>query len=116
MKIFTSYFAGYKGGNGVSIARSTPIWFKGESIIEFAPPYYMIHYPEDRYIIEFQKQVLLKTAKQGLLKLRDGMVLLCYEKPNQFCHRHLIAEWLRSRGIEAEEWQSELKTVQEKMF
>jgi len=116
MKIYTSYFAGYRGQSGVSIARSSPRWFKGDSIIEFAPPYYMIHYSEQKYIPEFQTQVLLKTAKAGLKKLKDGMVLLCYEKQGDFCHRHLIAEWLRSQGIEAEEWQSQPKIIQETMF
>lgn len=25
---------------------------------------------------------------------RDRIILLCYEKPSSFCHRHLVAEWL----------------------
>lgn len=24
----------------------------------------------------------------------DKIVLLCYEKPNDFCHRHLVSNWL----------------------
>lgn len=104
MKIYTSYFAKYKNGkNAVSIARGTPAWFNGQRIIEFAPPRYMINYKTERYIEEFKKEVLEKTAKNGLKKLKDGMVLLCYEKTGDFCHRHIIADWLKSHGIDVEE-------------
>ena len=30
-------------------------------------------------------------------------VLVCFEKDG-FCHRHLIAEWFNSHGIECKEW------------
>lgn len=29
-------------------------------------------------------------------KLGDNAVMLCYEKPADFCHRHLIAEWIEA--------------------
>ena len=32
------------------------------------------------------------------------IALICYEKPSDFCHRHLVAKWLRDRGIWCEEW------------
>ena len=36
------------------------------------------------------------------------LVLLCYEKPTDFCHRHLFAEWLSQKaGIKIEEFQKE---------
>jgi hypothetical protein len=104
MKIYTSYFAKYKNGiNAVSIARGTPKWFNGKSIIEFAPPRYMINYSPEDYKKEFKKVVIEKTAKNGLNKLQEGDVLLCYEKPNEFCHRHIIAEWLRGLGYDVQE-------------
>ena len=30
--------------------------------------------------------------------------LMCYEKPSDFCHRHLVANWLNENGIECKEW------------
>ena len=24
----------------------------------------------------------------------DKVILLCYEKPTDFCHRHLVADWI----------------------
>ncbi len=32
-----------------------------------------------------------------------GKILLCYEKPENFCHRHILAEWLRKNGYKCEE-------------
>lgn len=33
-----------------------------------------------------------------------SIVLICYEKPCDFCHRHLVADWFSSHGIQVEEW------------
>jgi uncharacterized protein (DUF488 family) len=31
--------------------------------------------------------------------------LLCYEKPGDFCHRHIVAEWLHNNlGVHVEEF------------
>jgi hypothetical protein len=35
------------------------------------------------------------SIKEVLRDLGDDAVLLCYEKPGQFCHRHLVAQWLK---------------------
>lgn len=29
----------------------------------------------------------------------DDIALICYEKPSDFCHRHLVAQWLRDNGF-----------------
>lgn len=39
-----------------------------------------------------------------------NIVLLCYEKPEDFCHRHLVADWLNSSKIlpyDIKEWRKE---------
>jgi SAM-dependent methyltransferase len=33
------------------------------------------------------------------------IALICYEKPSDFCHRHLVADWLNENGIECKEWE-----------
>lgn len=33
-------------------------------------------------------------AEDVIERLPDNVVLLCYEKPEDFCHRHLVAWWL----------------------
>ena len=29
---------------------------------------------------------------------------LCWERPEKFCHRHLVAEWLREGNVFCKEW------------
>ena len=31
------------------------------------------------------------------------IALICYEKPGDFCHRHLVAKWLREHGVDCTE-------------
>jgi hypothetical protein len=33
------------------------------------------------------------------------IALVCYEKSEDFCHRHLVANWLREHGYPCEEYQ-----------
>lgn len=36
----------------------------------------------------------------------SNVYLLCYERPEKFCHRHILAEWLsRNTGTAVEEWE-----------
>ena len=32
----------------------------------------------------------------------------CYEKPSDFCHRHLVADWLNKNGVECKELEDEI--------
>lgn len=32
------------------------------------------------------------------------IALVCYEKPEDFCHRHIVAKWLRAGGYDCKEW------------
>lgn len=34
----------------------------------------------------------------------EATVFLCYENPNEFCHRHLLSALMRKNGISIEEW------------
>lgn len=36
------------------------------------------------------------------------IALICYEKPSDFCHRHLVADWLNKHGIKVEEFGGDL--------
>lgn len=45
------------------------------------------------YITEYYKQVLSKLDSQEVYDELDGSILLCYEKPENFCHRQIVAAW-----------------------
>lgn len=33
-----------------------------------------------------------------------SICLICYEKPSDFCRRHLVAKWFNDNGFKCEEW------------
>ena len=40
-------------------------------------------------------------------ELGEDAVILCWEAPDKFCHRHIVAEWLSySLGIDIEEYRT----------
>ena len=106
----TSYFAKYKGENGVSIAQGTPIWFKGRIYKPLCPPWSLINkYKSDgdkEYYIRMYNEIVL--ANLDPIKVYNDLgpeaVLMCWEKSGDFCHRHIVAEWLEKNiGITIKE-------------
>lgn len=61
------------------------------------------------YIRVYETEVLNNLSPNAvvyeLTKMADGhdVVLLCYEKASDFCHRHLVADWFNRAGYECEE-------------
>lgn len=100
----TSYFA--KSGNhpnAVSIAGRAPSWYTGRQYKKLAPPYNVFKkYKEDGdhvyYTEHFYKEVLERLDPEKILKdLGPHAVILCYETPDKFCHRQLVAQWLSDK-------------------
>ena len=122
--IYTSYFAKLKSLPEnvipISICGKAPDWYKGLQYKKLAPKYdffmkWKENHDNDYYIKCFNDQVLSKlNATDVVLDLSriisnfnvDNPVicLICYEKPTDFCHRHLVAEWLKENGFSCEEW------------
>ena len=114
MKIYTSYFANHRNFGDlipISIALYTPEGFSGEKLKALAPTRQILGCKDNEkvYTKLFNKRLNEFSAKKVFKYLEsayDGkdIVLLCYEKPPQFCHRHLVAEWLeKEMGIKVEE-------------
>ena len=127
MNIYTSYFANLKKLPKdiipISICGKAPNWYKGIQYKILAPKWEFFklwkyktygfeqyYQNNDYYIKKFYELVLnkldYKTVINRLSQLSDGkdVALICYEKPSDFCHRHLVAEWLISNGAECKEW------------
>lgn len=73
------------------------------------------NHDNDYYVRHFQAEVLnhLNAANvilnfsrldYGFNVGENDIALICYEKPSDFCHRHLVAEWLNQNGYRCEEW------------
>ena len=97
----TSYFAKSSNNfNAVSIAGRAPLWYSGRQYKKLAPKIgFFKKYKEDgdetSFREQYQKQVLDQLDPQEVYKeLGERAVLLCWEKSGDFCHRHLVSEWL----------------------
>ena len=107
----TSYYS--KSSNNfhaVSVAARAPLFYSGRQYKKLAPKLWFFQkYKKDGdeifYTEQYQKEVLDKLdPKQVYEDLGPDAVLLCYERPSIFCHRHLIARWLEKHlGIEVKE-------------
>jgi hypothetical protein len=119
--IYTSYFAKLKflpdNIIPISICGKAPDWYKGLQYKKLAPKYdffmkWKENHDNDFYIKCFNEQVLNKlsprTAMGELYVLSGGkdVALICYEKPSDFCHRHLVADWFNKYAIECKEWET----------
>lgn len=125
--IYTSYFAnlGALPSNiiPISICGKAPEWYEkwtnGFQYKKLAPKYdFFMKWKEnkdnDYYISCYQEQILNKLNPETVVKeleelcgdlLQDGksICLLCYEQPQEFCHRHLVSAWLQDNGYSCQE-------------
>ena len=75
--------------------------------------YYKTIRNEDEYIRRYYEEVLDNLNQYDIIGIirrismtnigRD-IVLLCYESPDEFCHRRIVAKWLRIKGYKVEEY------------
>lgn len=115
----------------ISICAKAPAWYKGLQYKKLAPKYdffmeWKRTHNNDYYIKCFKEQVtdqlnVYKTVyelyeKIGIYLDEEGIsfssesanekhiCLICYEKPVDFCHRHLVAKWLNDNDFKCKEW------------
>lgn len=117
-RIFTGNYTDCKAGNLISISRDKgkSAGFDGKVLTELAPKRgfwdewrnNIGKIPEEKntkfYIQEYYKQVLSQVDIEELLKDEKDPILLCYERGQDFCHRHVVAEFINIRyGIDVED-------------
>ena len=119
--IYTGYFAKLKEyeNNGlipISISGKAPDFYNGIEYKRFAPSWSIYNNYKNGNIDEFgyteryKKEILDKLnpveIKQFLTSFDKDIILLCYEKQGDFCHRHLVADWIESNlGKSVEEYE-----------
>lgn len=119
MKIYTSYFAMVNrlvsaNITPISIALYSPKGWNGACYPKLAPTGYILSnwkrnpVPE-LYVYDYLIMVLgtldVHTVVKELEELSGGknIALLCYEKSGDFCHRNIVADWLRRNGYPCSE-------------
>ena len=63
------------------------------------------------YIRTYQRDVLDNLDPNEIRLALEGKILLCYEKPGDFCHRHLLAHWMNEHSIPCIEINTDKKVV-----
>ena len=132
--LYTSYFAKLNSLpdniTPISICGKAPDWYRGLQYKKLAPKYdffmeWKRNHDNNYYIKCFNEQVLsslsfIKTVNELQIMLPNDIkekmtasflddenyhiALICYEKPSDFCHRHLVADWFKKNGFKCEEW------------
>ena len=133
--IYTSYFAMIKkfteNITPVSISRFPPDWYKGKQVKNLAPSEELLNsikqgkISEEEYTAQYKAYLNAKVTaewfKKGISGLfpntKDGkpiwesetdhVALCCFEKPEDFCHRHILASHLSSLSIPVREAKEE---------
>ena len=125
--MYTGYFAKLKyyqeqGLIPISICGKAPDWYEGLQFKKLAPKWSFFnewkngsHKGDNEYYIEhFNAEVLnnlnsneIEKELKKLAKRRtsDKIILLCYEKPDDFCHRHLVSDWFSQNDIFCQEFE-----------
>jgi hypothetical protein len=112
----TSYFSNLKNVvTPVSISRTPPPWYTGRQFRSLAPPFSIVRahklkqITDEEYTHEFKKLVLEPldasvVYKDLVDKFGEHVTLLCFEKPGDFCHRRIVAEWFEQElGVKVDE-------------
>lgn len=107
----SSFFVSRGNPLGVSIANSTPDFYRGPTYRPLVPPWGLVkNYKEGKveeegYTEEYYEQLRQLNPQEIYDELfeihNENPVLLCWEPAGEFCHRRIVAEWLRDTlGIE----------------
>lgn len=105
-KMYTSYFAvAWRRApldTLIGIALYSPKGFKGGECKALVPPpsllkaYKLGDVDSKTYEEVYRRDVLSKLDAFKVYEELKGKVLCCYEKSLDFCHRHIIMDWIRS--------------------
>lgn len=130
--IYTTYFGNLrkldpKISCPIAICGKSPNGYRGAEYKKLAPKYWFFkewkeNHDNDFYISNFYKEVLEPLSIGQVMedlrllinnkynctieRLEDvpfDIYLVCYEKPGDFCHRHLVADWMNKNGITVKE-------------
>lgn len=52
-----------------------------------------------RRMLDQRKESIERTFTENISRSNRTPVLMCYEAPNKFCHRHILAKWLVENNI-----------------
>lgn len=117
--LYTSYFSKWKGNKSPDVVLMAttyykPYWFGGEWFSEMAPSAELVQsYKRGEVTPEQYTEIYLKQLESNqeaiLSRIQSfdpqkDYILLCFEGPGRFCHRHVFADWVTTKGYPCEEY------------
>lgn len=121
--IYTTYFAKLKklpdNVIPIAICAKPPVGYNGPVYRALAPKYdFFAKYKLTKDTEEFTENYIGQVLNQlnpvkvvtelyyqlGLAPNTCDIALVCFEKSTDFCHRHLVADWLVSNGYACKEF------------
>ena len=121
--IYTGYYAKTKlykdkGFYTLAISGKVPDFYRGAVWKDFAPRWETFKKWKDKVITNegyteeykaYLNTLNKEQIKEGinmLLEAHDDIIFLCHEKAGDFCHRHVLADWLEENfGFKVEEYE-----------
>lgn len=121
MKIYTSYYNKMKSYGTrytlIQVSNSKPTGFPWGTwpLKEVYPDWETVkkfkagEISQDEFTLKYKEKLSRMDKDTVLSKINEiwelgdqqDVILLCWEGSNQFCHRHILAEWL---NCDVEEW------------
>lgn len=99
--ITTSYFAkSSKLPNAVAISRWPPKWYQGRRYEPLAPPVWLMKadISDEEAVVAYRERVLAHLDPYEVVQdVGPNAVLLCFERPGEYCHRRVVAKWLHEQ-------------------
>lgn len=108
----------------IGIALYPPKWFKGQSVKYVAPTYSILKQTanDEEYTKRYKAEILgvlnLDRFVNDLQRLSNGknVALCCFEKPSEFCHRQLLAQFMNEHGYDVKEFMDPEKPKEYNIF
>ena len=129
--IYTGYWAKIKEYEAnkltpVGISGWSPDGYHGKTYKKLAPKYawwkewHDNNLSEQWYTDKYTETVLQtlnpNIVVRDLQQMGENVVLLCFETPGKFCHRHLVAAWLNANtSINVREYILQSQQIQMKL-
>ncbi|MDD2300732.1 MAG: hypothetical protein PHU69_13980 [Fermentimonas sp.] len=119
MEIYTSYYGNIRKLRNnsiipVGISLGIPKWFRGNNLRYLAPTYKILQLEtQEEYIpayIKLLESMDMERFRFDLTVISESeggndIALLCYEKPGDFCHRRIFADWMKEKtGYDIKEY------------
>ena len=115
--IYTSYFANLRNIDSsivpIAICQYPPQYWKGLVYKRVAPTYEIMSLAKSGKVKmfkdEYEEFILTMDIDYIVEELydmadSDDIVLVCFEKTGDVCHRHVLADILRMNGYPVKEW------------